>query len=493
MATLPLRGHAPDLDPSMPGVFSYCSGVEPTKRGWRVQRVLTALYATSGAAFASGSYILDGLISELPDGTEVAHAAIFDFNANKTKLYANVSTTLTDKSRAANYTKSTGTNFTNFSFCQFGNYTLATNLVDILQIRDASTTNVFADSSATGIPKAKICVSWGPPTSLRVMLLHYNDGTDYPDGWWSSHLGGPTASWVTDIATGAANGRLNGAGPIRCAVAYGDDIIAFSDRQMWFGQVSIPYIVKWTKVASDVGCCGPYAAKVINGVLYWVGLQGVFAWAGQGIQKLDIPIQRNVSALIVAASTLARNVHVTGDATTRRLLIGIRTGVFGANAQIQPWFSVNLDTNQVGVLTTSRDSGATIVSQAYDRNKAAYIASGEAVIAFEGTTKYQATIAESIGFGLSHLGNNIGEHKNVMVIPRFLTAPDSYRMTDYYGPHSADVTHAATALDVTSSQEWRANIIMTARWHAPRLFFATATNDMEVAEVDLVDVQTGRK
>jgi hypothetical protein len=496
LVPIALVGYAPDLDPATPGVFSYCKGVEPTRRGWKVQRRQLATHATSGAAFATNSYILDGLVSELVDGTEVAHFAVYDAAADKVKLYAITgSNSLGDKSRAAFYTKPNGTTTNNVSFCQYGNLTLATNLTDVVQVRDASGSGVFADSAATAIPKAKLCVTWGPPTSPRVILFHYNDGTNYPDGWWTSHQGGPAAAWTVDPATGAMSGRLIGVGPIRCAIAYGDNVVAFGDRQMWFGQfIGPPFVIGWSKVANDIGCCGPYAAKVINGVLYWVGLQGLFAWTGQGEpQRIEIPIQRTIAMQVFAVGEPAsRNIQLTGDATTRRLFVAIKTGPLTSSAVIAAFYSISLDSLRVGLPTGTRDS-TVVLSQIYDRLRAAYITVGAEVTLTQESGPYAAVVGEAIGFGLPFIGADKGESKIQTLIPRFVTAPISYRMTGYFGPTFSEATSTAPPVDVVATP-WRADILKAANWHAPRFYFVIdASHDMEVIDVVAETVEAGRR
>ena len=133
LATIPLVGYAPDLDPQTPGVFSYCNGIESTSRGWRLVRKLNVSGTTTGQ-LAAGSYVLNAFVSDVVSGTEVRHLALYDANVSKYKLYADIGGTLTDKSAGGDYNASSES----FSFCQWLNYTLATNLLDVVQYRDAS-------------------------------------------------------------------------------------------------------------------------------------------------------------------------------------------------------------------------------------------------------------------------------------------------------------------------------------------------------------------
>lgn len=488
IVTLPLIGYAPDLDPSTPGVFSYCNGVESTTRGWKLIRDVTA--PATGPTQAANSYPLQGYVSNIADGTQVIHTAHYDAATSKYKLFFLITTALTDKSRAASYSAGIEA----FSFCQFGNYTIATNLTDILQIRDASGTTVFADSAATNIPKAKIAVTWGPPTAQMVMLLHYNGGSDVPNGWWNSSTGGPTASWGPDSAAGSANGTLIGAGPIRCGIAYRDDIIVFGDRQMWIGRfVGAPFVVEWNRITDEIGCVGVEAAKVINGKLYFVGDQGLFEFDGTFPRKCQFPIQQELITTLATLGTSKRLVAIVADGVGQRLQVVLRTNAYGVTQSISKWYIINLLNGRVSL----RGSAVYAIDVAMDRkyslqSSISALISGEVLLQLEATTPYAATLAENYGFGLNYLGNNKGDTKIQRVMPRFAAVPSTYKVTDYYGPTYAETLSNTNTAVTVSASPWRGDFIQSARWHAPRFAFSSnGTVDGETIDVDVEVVQSG--
>lgn len=488
--TIPLAGYAPDLDPAAPGVFSYCLGVEPTMKGWRLQRSKSTITATSMAAFTSGSFILDGLFSVITDGTVVHHVAIYDAGAAKYKLYRGANGgTLTDASRAGQYTFA-GTE--NFVFCQYGNYTLATNLIDVLQIRDASGTGAFADSAATGIPKAKIAVTWGNPSAQRVMLLYYNDGSAYPDGWWTSSFGGPADVWTPNIATGAANGRLIGAGPLTCGIAFRDTIVAFSGRSMWIGRMADPPIlVSWEQISDDIGCVGPYAATVVDGILYWVSAQGVFFYDGTYPQRLPIAIQEEI-ATAVFNSTAQQLIHVVAHGRRLRLRIAVRTGGYTSSLAISKLYSMHIVNNKVGLHGTAAPS-STSYQLAMDNSRIAYlVAGGEATVQADQDTPVAASLTDLYGFGLPYMGSDKGETQINGVIPRFASAPTTYKCTPYYGRTMAETLGSTGVATTVTATPWRADVVQTANWHAPRFHFSSnGTDDPEVLDVSVIADRVG--
>lgn len=491
---IPLNGHAPDKDPTEPGVFSYCLGVEPSPSGWKLQRAMSQVATTSGAAWTSGSYILDGLHSKTIDGTDVVHIAIYDAGASKTKIFRLNGAALTDASVAGNYTQSS-----NFSFAQYGNYTLATNLTEVVQYRDATTATAFAATGATGIPKAKICVTWGPANSQRVMLLDYDDGTHYADGWWTSHQGGPLASWVPDIATAAANGRLLGTFTIRCGIAFGEDCIVFSAADMWRGTfVGPPVVVDWRLIPNGHGCLGQYAACVESGVLYWVSRNGLHIYDGSNIATAQWPIQGELrTALNNATNNLQLNIQAwssrTGTVLGRRIMLVTKTNATTATQAIATWYVLDIDTGKVGKRSPIA-TGATSYQLLMNNGYAAYLVTGgEAVLMLESTTPFAAALTDLYGFGLSYIGSNKGEVLLSEVIPRFVTAPVTYKCTNYHGVSASEALNNTTTAQTVTASPWRATPLQADRFHAPRLHFSSdGTVDMETLDVLCMVQDAGR-
>lgn len=502
VVTLPLNvGLAPDLDPAAPGTMFACTGMESVGAYWRMRRKLTAIATVSSANFVADSYVLDGFVADIVDGTEVRYIAVFDKTAAKIKIYQDISGTLTDKSRGAAYTAA-GTE--NFSFAQYGNYTIATNLVDVLQIRDASGSSAFADSGATGIPKAKIAVTWGPPTSPRLMLLDYNDGTHYADGWWSSSTGGPTAAWTPDVATGAANGRLIGAGPIRCGIAYNDSIVAWGDRQMWVGTyIGPPYIVRWQRVSTEIGCVGPYAARVVNGTLYWLGDQGLYQFDGGSISRVNVPVQTYFSLFLrgISADTKRLTQLAASSSYGPRLTIAIRGAAPRTSEQSSVNFLVNLTNNRIGNAHTRVGAATTpLLSCFMDRNLYATI-DQTATPKFEMWQEDQdhapvVAVSDGWGFQTNFIGSNYEDTLVRSLTPRFTFghAPASFGLFDSFGAANlASLSNTSTT--TVSASPWSADFLKSARWHSFTIYLATTggTTDPQISDLAVDVTKAGER
>jgi hypothetical protein len=480
-ADIPLLGFAPDNDPAQPGSFQSCVGYESTTRGWKLARAVSAYASVT----LSSWWPDDGFVSTLPDGTTVAHVSVYDGTATFERLYRRSSTSLTNATRASGGDYTPG----QFSFSQWGNYTLATNLTEVLQIRDASGSSAFADSAATNIPKARICFTWGPPTAPRTMLLYYNDGTLYYDGWWTGHKGGPTLAWTASVANEAANGRLLGAGPLTAGIGFKDDAVAWSDNEMWYGgYLGTGIIVDWHKVANDVGCVGPRACCVANGTLYFVGKQGLFQYDGSYPRKVNVPIQKWLVNQI-AASSNSRYIALTVDPSGQRLLLTLRTSLLGLAFNVSYALSINLLTGAVGMLPIGSGSGLFFTMLSY---KYRLFHDGASAISIqqEGTSPITTTTNY---IELARIGDDTQATQLTRVYPRFATAPTSFGVKyANAGAMSDTFTFNAEATTPVSVSPWRQDLVHTAKWHGLQIFTnSNGTQDPELLGLKVKTVNSG--
>lgn len=131
-------------------------------------------------------------------------------------------TTFTDRSIGGGYTNTA----TDWSFAQFGNYTIATNRVDNIQVRDSSGSSAFADLGGTP-PKARIVVT----QSDAVLLFDLNDGAEKPNAFAASAPGDHT-DWSGASATTATAIRHR-PGKIRAAIAFRDYVVVFKRSSVY--------------------------------------------------------------------------------------------------------------------------------------------------------------------------------------------------------------------------------------------------------------------
>ena len=188
------------------------------------------------------------------------------FAGTQTKLYELSSTTWTDRSAGGG--SYTGSTESRWSCCQFGDTTIASNLVDSMQ---SSVTGAFA--AIAGAPKAKIVVS---ASNNFAIAFYTNEGTYgvAPDRWWCCAQSNQT-DWVPAVATGATTGRLIASeGPLTAGLPLGDYVIAYKARALWVGSFvgSTNGTWQFTLVTgSDCGAVGQDAVCSIGNAHFIVG------------------------------------------------------------------------------------------------------------------------------------------------------------------------------------------------------------------------------
>lgn len=264
----PLLGFAPDADPTTPGVFVECQNIVPTMSGFAgalspVPAVLAAL-ADECRGAAVGMKL---------DGTRRVIAG------TQTALYELASMAWIDRSKVGGYTGSVDSRW---SFCQFGDTTIASNLTDPMQSSNAA---AFADIA--GAPKAKIVVS---ASNNFVLAFNTNEAGfgPSPDRWWNCAQNDQT-DWVPNVSTSANTGRLVAVGgPITAAKSLGDYVIAYKNKGVFVGSfVGAPVVWQWNLVpGSEAGAVGSEAVCDI-GVAHFVVGEDDF-WIFDGTRPVPV-------------------------------------------------------------------------------------------------------------------------------------------------------------------------------------------------------------
>lgn len=270
----PLAGFMPDADPTTPGILTDCSNLVPFESGFQ-----GAPSPVSAAAGVLAAPCLGAVVATKLDGTRRVIAG------TTTKLYELAGASWTDRSRAAVYT---GGVDTRWSFCQFGDTTLAANLADTLQ---ASNSGAFAD--IPGAPKAKIIVSASNNFVIAFHTVDANYG-DSPDRWWCCAQSDQT-SWTPNVATSANTGRLVAVeGPIQAALSLGDYVVAYKQRGMFLGQYAGGSVVwQWSHVpGGEAGVVGPEAVCDIGGAHFIVGDDNFWIFDGTRPIPLGVGVVR---------------------------------------------------------------------------------------------------------------------------------------------------------------------------------------------------------
>lgn len=254
----PLLGFAPDMDPTTPGVIVECDNVIPYDAGIK-----------------SAPSLINVGLPALP--SECYGAAVTRNLAGNTRLFAGTSsniyeaTGMTWTSVASGFTIGVDSRW---RFSIFGNASLAVSpSVGMLR----STAGAFA--AVPGAPKAKAIVA----ACGFVLLFGTNEATynDSPDRWWcSAYLN--DADWAPNVSTQCTTGRLvGGSGPITAAMRFGDDVVAYKERAVFFGQYAgAPEVWSWKQVGFDVGCVGVDAVADTSVGHIFVGSDNIYVFDG---------------------------------------------------------------------------------------------------------------------------------------------------------------------------------------------------------------------
>lgn len=264
--------YAPDLDPMIPGVIVEMSNMVPTNNeGFRQPYDRFAVSANALAATPVGAY-----------------SAVFNNGAVKwlagtpTKLYQ---LSGVDYTAWFDVTRGTApgayTSGTKWNFAQYGDVTIACNKEDSTQHSSGAGGNI-PFTNLTGAPRAVI-----PAVSNECLVLfNYNDGTETPDGWFSSKQGDYTSWTTTGAGSIASSGRLRKTpGAITAAVAFGEDIIAFKKSGMYVGQyvgtVGSTFVGwSWRCIDTSVGCISQNHLVEIDNALIFVSERDIYIYDG---------------------------------------------------------------------------------------------------------------------------------------------------------------------------------------------------------------------
>lgn len=258
----PIAGYAPDSDPNTPGILTACSNIVPFESGFKGAATPINTAAANLGAACNGAVVAVKL-----DATRRI------FAGTTTNLYELISNAWTSRARVAPYTGGTDTRW---SYCQFGDTTIASNLADTMQ---SSVSGAFADIATA--PKAKIVVS---ATNNFVIAFNTVDGTygTSPDRWWCCAQGDQT-NWTPAVTTLATTGRLVAVeGQIQAALTLGDYVVAYKNRAIFLGSFAgSPIVWQWALVpGGEAGCIGQEAVCDIGGAHFFVGNDNFWLFDG---------------------------------------------------------------------------------------------------------------------------------------------------------------------------------------------------------------------
>jgi hypothetical protein len=289
---IPFLGYAPDLDPTTAGVLKDVSNILPTTKGFKPVSSPASAGLSAVSAAANSLAVIEKL-----DATRRT------FAGTASTLEEAGASGWTDQSKVAGYNCGSDSRW---SFAQFGNYTLAANIGDPIQVSTAST---FADIS--GSPQAAhIAVSDG-----FVMAANLSTNSD---GWHCSAYLDHT-DWTEAVSTQCTSGRLVGGGEITGLKKLGSGYVAFKKNATYLATyVGAPVVFQWDEIPGDVGCPTGNAAVDIGDRIAFLGHDDFYIFDG----ARSIPIGNGVREWVFQNAdasylhkTIATYNNVSGNVT----------------------------------------------------------------------------------------------------------------------------------------------------------------------------------
>lgn len=488
---IPLLGYRPDLDPTEPGTIVDCEAVIPSIRGMRgAPSPVTATASSALASACRGAYV----------GVKLDGSARV-FAGTSTKLYEASGSSWTDRTRSVGGDYALGST-QRWRFSQFGDDTLAVGSTASGDVIQRSTSGAFADIASA--PRAEV-IEVVKNFAIAFSTIDGTYGTR-PDAWWCSAINDVT-TWTPSIAAQAATGQLRGgAGPVRGAKRFGDQIVAYKDNAMFLGQyVGPPEIWRWTLVPGAQGALAHEAVVNIGTDAvprhFFMGLDDFYVFDGSRTQPVGLPVKQTVfSVLNRAATTACQMAHdpvnglvycyypVSGTTNPDRCVVyNYRTDRWGRDDRtVEAAFEYVSPALTYAELGTYYSTYADFPSSPY--SSFALSAAVQMPGIFNSSHVLQ-TLTGSAGSSQITLGD-VGDDRVWSTLssvrPRYMTYPTTGQMTNYYrewlgGALTTDQT-------VSLSSHARYDAMRAARWH--RVKFAH-TGDWEANQIDADVVADG--
>ena len=466
---IPLLGFTPDAPTTTQGIILDCSNWIPYEAGMCA--------APSAQAYS------DALAKECrgAEALTLLDASRRLFAGTDAALYELSGTSWTDRSRGGGYTLGASTQW---SFCQFGDTSIASNIDTTIQ---SSASGAFADIS--GAPKAKIVESVLSSGGGFVFGFNTIDGTygTSPDRWWCCGVNDVT-SWTPSVTTQATTGRLLGAeGAITCAAKLGaDQVVAYKDNSLYVGNfVGPPLVWAWTEFPG-FGAAGMNSVANLGTAHFCVGRDDIFIFDGARPQPVadgkfrqwfndncSGTYRYKTEVLYDKAKDLVWIRFVSAGSATgaldRCLVYHLKTGQCGraqADAETTLLFTVPS-------ATFDGDSGTfDSATDTFDANPP-----GARIVAYFDTSHVLRTLDGTPGassFTLHDLGDNAIVTRLSRAGLQYMIKPDTASLSAFYsmatgaGVNTGD---SQSAYDVPSNGDNFFPLRQTARWHRLKFNF----------------------
>jgi hypothetical protein len=472
---VPILAWSPDTDPTVPGVLTDVENLLPTERSYAPDFALAAP-AEWAVTLPGECYGIAGLTYQ-NQGTAIYFATGSDLHYTVGPSYATVT-------RSAGPYSMVTANMP-WRFAAFRDATIAVHPVNATQ---STPVHGFLFSDLAGAPKAAtIAVQRN-----FVILGAIDDGAYKPDGWACSALEDYT-DWTPDIATQAATGRLTATqGAIVRLIPFGDYVIAFKARSMYRGQYvgAASNTWSWPVVSTDVGLISHDAVCEADGVLYWMGEDGFYRWAGGGQpQRIATAPWRWLRSRLESGTPTNPRVEAVWDSVRRcvRWFIHVaRTGFAGPYC-----LAYHVDTGRWGRTDINVQRAFQLPSATVASVETAALLAKAAVPGYVDGLSVSIQTHAGDPLSSSFTSGDIGDDDQVFALTRtrlrYLTAPSSSYATHY---HRMNLGEALTTGDWTSQVDGKYDFSQSARWH--RVQFSQ-TGRYEVVGMQVEVPRAGRR
>lgn len=205
------------------------------------------------------------------------------FVGTQEKLWRWFPGNLTDISKAGGYSGAVNqvgsTPATTWIFERWGNWMLATNGVDAVQIWKA--TGDFADLAGTTFGWAEIIVR----VNAHMVALNTENGQSTFEWCHQDDV----EQWVPTAENTAGNLNIRDMdGGIRAAVRLGDGLAVLSKNELIFvSYIGVPFIFNWRRVLRGIGAVGKRAVVEVNRRLFGLGDEGFWTTDGTQFEYID--------------------------------------------------------------------------------------------------------------------------------------------------------------------------------------------------------------
>jgi len=481
-----LKGYAPDLDPTLPGVVPECAAWIPSNRGMKAAPSPVDLGFDALAAECRGAAIL----KQLDDTARL-------LAGTTTNMYEEGSGSWT--SRYACGAGETLSAVHKWSFGIFGNIELAISPNVPMIGSDTGAMSTIAKGGVDA-PAGRVVVTVGD----FVFVFNYTfDGTHYPDGWKCSAIADHT-DWTDDVATQADSGRLYSTpGKIIGAKRFGEGVAVYKKNAIYIGiYEGPPKIWRWVEVPGEVGAmCNEVIVDIgtpedpkhifMSPAGDWYMFDGakpvpLFApCKAEVFGELNNKKEEECNATHDRINDLIYFYYPVGsnDYSDKCVVYSYRQDRWGRDDReihgAIEYISTGTTYGGVGALySTYADLPNNTYGNAFlgdSQILPAVFNASDKIVTLTGT-------AGSSSFTSNEFGDDTMYTMLTRVKPRYLTAPSSAQMLNRYKYNIGD---SFTDDTTTSETSERFDVMREARWHQCRFDY---TGDVEIpmAKIDLM-------